>query len=140
MLGSADGASSAAKLVPHDGDLLHERHVRRSKPLVLSEQSVRLINLRADTLFQRRNHVRSRGQMPAAVTREVVARRRRMLSEAFGVARWQAGWVSEVIEVVRGEARRLAEFVEVVRREMGVMERRRVRVVTAAGAAGEGGG
>jgi hypothetical protein len=62
-----------------------------------------------------------------------------MLAEAVGVARGQAR-VSEVIEVVRGQARRLPEFVEVVRREVGVMERRRVRVVPAAAASGEGGG
>jgi hypothetical protein len=65
-----------------------------------------------------------------------------MFAEAVGVARGQAR-VSEVIEVVRGQARRIPEFVEVVRREVGVMERRRVRVVPAAGAtaaSGEGGG
>jgi hypothetical protein len=79
------------------------------------------------------------------VALEVVARERRMLAEVVGVGRGQAARVSEVIEVVRGQARRrVPEFVEVVRREVvvGVVKRRRVRVVPAAvaSASGEGGG
>lgn len=145
MLGSADGASSVAKVVPHGGDLLHERDVRGSEALVLLEQNVRLLDLHAYALLERRGHVRGGGQGGGTVALEVVARERRMLAEVVGVGRGQAARVSEVIEVVRGQARRrLPEFVEMVRREVvvGVMKRRRVRVVPAAvaSASGEGGG
>ena len=131
--------------MPRGGDLLHERDVRRGQPLVLCEQRVRLVDLSAEPLLQRRQHVRlgRQGTAAVAMAREVAEMRRLLLEEAVGVAGRQAGRVAEVVGVVaRGQARRLAVVVDVVMgQEVGVVrvaERRRMRVVASAAAAGVG--
>ena len=134
--------------MPRGGDLLHERDVRRGQPLVLCEQRVRLVDLSAEPLLQRRQHVRlgRQGTAAVAMAREVAEMRRRRLllvEEAVGVPGRQAGRVAEVVGVVaRGQARRLAVVVDVVMgQEVGVMrvaERRMMRVVASAAAAGVG--
>ena len=136
--------------MPRGGDLLHERDVRRGQPLVLCEQRVRLVDLSAEPLLQRRQHVRlgRQGTAAVAMAREVAEMRRRRLllllvEEAVGVPGRQAGRVAEVVGVVaRRQARRLAVVVDVVMgQEVGVVrvaERRRMRVVASAAAAGVG--
>lgn len=135
----------AAKLVPRGSNLLHERHVRRGQPLVLREQRMRLVDLRAKPLLQRCHHMRLGWQgatgaaVAVAVAHEMAEMRWRRLLEAVGVAGRQAGRVAEVVEVVvvRGKARRVAEVVEeVVGREVGVKRGR--RMVAAAAGAGVG--
>jgi hypothetical protein len=136
LLCGGQGARGAAELVPRGGDLLHESDVRRCQPLILSEQLVRLLDLGAEPLLKRCHQVRL-GRQGAAVPREMVEMRRRLLPEAVGMSGRQARWLAEVIEMVtRGEARRgLAEVIEVVvGRQVGVVERWRWQLVAAAAA------
>lgn len=131
----------AAELVPRGSDLLHERHVRRGQPLVLREQRMRLVDLGAKPLLQRRHHMRL-GRQGATVAHEMAEMRWRRLLEAVEVAGRQAGRIAEVVQVVvRGKARRVAEIVEgVVGREVGVKRvvKQGRRMVAAAAAAGVG--
>lgn len=110
--------------------------MRRGQPLVLTEQRVRLLDLRAESLLERRYHVRLGRQGPA-MPGEMVKMRRRLLAEVVGVSGQQMRRLAEVVEVVmRGQSRRLAVVIEVVvGRDVGVAEQRRWRLVTAAAAA-----